>query len=74
MRDERSQLLSECNALKVHCRDLEKKGEKSQATLELIEEELAASKKEYKEALGRIYQLKGYVMSQHEEGFYKGLR
>ena len=42
--------------------------------MEQLEGELATSKKENVEKVGRIYQLKGYVMSQHEEGFYKALR
>ena len=40
MKNERSQLLAERNALKVRCRDFEKKDEESQAALERLEEEL----------------------------------
>jgi len=74
VKNERSQLLVERNALKARCRELEKKDEESHVALELLEKELATSKKENVVAVGRIYQLEGYVMSQHEEGFYKALR
>jgi len=67
-------MLAERNVLKARCRDFEKKDEDSQAALERLEEELAAEKKESNEKAGRIYQLEGYVMSQHEESFYKALR
>ena len=42
--------------------------------MERLKEELAAEKRESTEKAGRIYQLEGYVMSQHEEGFHKALR
>ncbi|QCD83979.1 hypothetical protein DEO72_LG2g4328 [Vigna unguiculata] len=74
MKNERSQLLVERNVLKTRCRDFEKKDEDSQAALERLEEELAAEKRDNDEKAGRIYQLEGYVMSQHEEGFHKALR
>jgi len=74
VKNERSQLLAEHNVLKAHCRDFEKNDEDSQAALERQEEELAAEKRDNVEKAGRIYQLEGYVMSQHEEGFHKALR
>ncbi|QCE02925.1 hypothetical protein DEO72_LG8g941 [Vigna unguiculata] len=70
VKNERSQLLAERNILKARCRDFEKKDEDSQAALE----ELAVEKRDNTEKAGRIYQLEGYVMSQHEEGFHKALR
>jgi len=73
VKNERSQLLAERNVLKARCRDFEKKDEDSQAALERLEEELAAEKKESTKKAGQIYQLEGYVMSQHEEGFYKAM-
>ncbi|QCE03190.1 hypothetical protein DEO72_LG8g1212 [Vigna unguiculata] len=56
-----------------HVWDFEKKDEDSQAALERLEEDLAAEKRDNAEKAARIYQLEGYVMSQHEEGFHKGL-
>jgi len=58
----------------VRCRDFEEKDEESQTALEHLEEELTTTKKKNAEKAGRIYQLEGYVMSQHYEGFYKALR
>ena len=60
--------------MKARCRDFEKKDKDSQAALERLEEELAAEKRDNAEKAGRIYQLEGYVMSQHKEGFHKALR
>jgi len=74
VKNERSQLLAERNVLKAHCRDFEKKDEDSQAALERLKEELVTEKRDNAEKAGRIYQLEGYVMSQHEEGFHKALR
>ena len=67
MKNERSQLLAERKVLKTRCRDFEKKDKDSQAALELLEEELAAEKRDNAEKAGQIYQLEGYVMSQHED-------
>ena len=53
--------------MKTRCRDFEKKDKDSQAALELLEEELAAEKRDNAEKAGQIYQLEGYVMSQHED-------
>ena len=73
MKNERPQLLAERNVLKARCRDFEKKDEDSLVALERLKEELATEKRESVEKAGQIYQLEGYVMSQHEEGFHKAL-
>jgi len=73
VKNERSQLLAERNTWKACCKDLEQQSEESQASVKQLEEELAASCSEHTAALSRIYGLEVYVMSQHEEGFYKAL-
>ena len=52
VKNERSQLLAKRNALKLRCKDFEKKDEESQAALERLEEELATTKKENAEKGG----------------------
>ena len=74
VKNERSQLLAERNALKARCKELEMKDEESRAALEQLEGKLSASKAEHTSALEWIYELEGYVMPQHEEGFYKAIR
>ncbi|QCD95782.1 hypothetical protein DEO72_LG6g478 [Vigna unguiculata] len=74
VKNERSQLLGERNTLKARCKELEMKDEESQTALERLEERLAALQAEHIAALERIYELEGYVMAQHEEGFYKAVR
>jgi len=73
VKNERSQILAECNALKARCKELEMKDEESRATLEQLEGKLSASKAKHTSALERIYELEGYIVSQHEEGFYKAI-
>jgi len=74
VKNERSQLLGERNTLKARCKELEMKAEESQTALERLEERLAALQAKHTAALERIYELEGYVMAQHEEGFYKAVR
>jgi len=74
VKNERSQLLGERNTLKARCKELEMKDEESQTALERLEERLATLQAEHTAALERIYELEGYVMAQHEEGFYKAVR
>jgi len=73
VKNERSQLLKERNTLKTRCKELEMKDEESQTALEKLEEKLTALQAKHTSTLERIYELEGYVMAQHEEGFYKAV-